>query len=1328
MKSRVFVFALLLLSAYAGGAELPALPDGKAVKPLRQQETAVRSMPRIEGSSIVCGNKVMTFGTDGKIKISADGVFLGELYCYYSVVRKKDGKCWWGCFDRNAGTMKRKGDLFEWELRRQVEKYTWKGAEQKVSITPEGLIKVEFTHLVFDHPELKLRDPAGSLWFMVNNRIAVNAKHTFNGLPFTIPEDGVVKLDHRDKKNFNLTYFAGDPSKEIRILCDKSSIYWLNARSYPAQNQSRFTFNLYKGGKTGVIFFDLRQGVAVKGSNELRAGIDFKKIEDLELPDGSRRNLLPNSSFERGLECYRLRHTNTNFRWGWKSFRVQDKEVYAGNNALEFYALRAKQSPGDDFRRLNCTHNVTTASLILAPGTYTFSLYAKCSPGEKAQVNIWIPNYFAGSGYTTNNRKHIGKLPVADQWGRRSFTFGIDRTRPVEFHMNAACLGKGDCKVWIDAIQLEKGNRATAYDPPAVEGRLLTSEKRNFVNASEPVRGRLLITSAKPGVTGSVKVRVKNFFSEILLDRTFSFKTDAKGTASVELPLDKLPGLGLFMVRADYTLADGSKNFDHHRYARVRYLDNTNPLSRVFGFHYGSPEVSSDYPDVLERWQQLGVGARFFHYRYNKEIFDLEKKHNIAPGFGYLFSFTRVVRSKITGFAIADSDKQEAYLKPDDPKILIRDHNADSNGFPTPEYLEKFKNAVSKVVAKYPHVPMWLPDGEATARFPIEWWSKEGTAEQCAKIRALILKAFAEGVRKANPKALALQGTPCNMRPGGGIAEIDMLLRESGKIGGRFDVIGIHPYRATPENPDLDSDAALLLKVLARHGYVKTPVIWSEMMHWGPYSIPQLDTDFQRWGGGRAWYGGFLTYDIAKHEKVSASYYARAWLVALKYAARVVGATAGNFHNNCFMDIMMTPYAAQLVPNTLNDLLGNSTFKDDIRFAPYIRTYIFEDAQKRPVAAVWCHREQVDEGVSDAPVAEADFSGTLEGVFDLMNSPRAFTSGKFRFPVSGFPVFFRGKAGTLDRFRQAFRGAAIISGEGISPVDALVKPAAPDKLRVTLTNHLGTPFKGTLNGQKIVIPASGALQLTLPAGKKISAEQIGSVQLPLLLKGENGSSFKFPQKFEAFAAKQVPDNVTIDTIDWSKLPRLPLTRQWKKPATSGIFQTAWNNKGFFLRAQIKDDKFVHVEYKIPGSRWKNDCLQLFLDTLGDARGKKYGADENDCAYAIFPNAAGNKGSFFVFRPVDQQLGLGSQGPRSQSFMPDVPCKFSRRDGMLTYELFIKAAYMLPVKLREGYCFGIGLFAPDSSKGDSVNGALTLAEDGGACSDRPHVWPLLLLVR
>ena len=1099
------------------------------------------------------------------------------------------------------------------------------------------------------------------------------------------------------------------------------------ARSYPVQKECRFTYTPRKGKMT-VIHFDIRQGMASENSNELRAGIDFKKIEELELPDGSRRNLLPNSSFERGLECYRLRHSNTNFRWGWKSYRLQDKEFYAGHNALEFEALRAKQYPGDDFRRLNCTHNVTTASLILAPGTYTFSLYAKCAPENKAIVNAWIPNFFSGSGYTTNNREHIGRFPVSEKWERKSFTFNLDRTRPVEFHLNAACLGEGDCSVWIDALQLEKGSTASAYDVPAAEGRLLTSKEKNFVNASEPVNGRLLITTSKPMTEGSVQVRVKNFFGEPLLNQTFPFKTDSNGIATVELPLDTLPGLGLFVLRADYALSDGSKSFDIHRYARVRYLDNSNPLSRVFCFHYGRPDISSDYPEVLERWKRLGVGSRFFHYSYNKEIFDLEKQYGLSPGFCYLFGFTRVNRGKIDGFAIADDDSQQAYLEHDDPRILIRDHNAESNGYPTPEYLERFSDAVSKVVAKYPHVSMWLPDGEAIARFPVEWWSKEGTAEQCAKIHALILKAFVDGVHKGNPNALALQDTPCNMRPEGGIAETDLLLTEADKIGCRFDVIGVHPYRSTPENPDLDSDADRFLKMLDKHGYGNTPVIWSEMMHWGPYSIPQLDIDFLRSGSGRSWYGGFLSYDIAKHEKVSAAYYARAWLVALKYSSRVVGATAGNHHNNLYMDIMMTPYASQLIPNTLNCMLGNSVFREDIRFAPYIRTYLFEDDQKRPVAAIWCHREQVDDGTADAPVAEADFGQSLEGVFDLMNSPREFTVGRFRFPVSGFPVFLRGKPGSLAQFSKALNNATIISGEGISPIDVLVKPNSTDSIEVMLTNHLGTPFSGSLNGKSISIPAIGHIQVSLPSQKKISAERIELLQMPLELKGDNGSSFTFPQRFEVFAAKQLPEDATLDTLDWSTLPELTFTRQWGKPASSGGFRIGWNRKGLFLQAQIKDSVFVHKEYPVPGNRWKNDCLQIFFDTLGDARAKPHACDENDSAFGIFPNAQGDSASFFLFRPVDQQLGLGAQTPRNQSFISDVPCRFSNRNSMLKYEAFIKAPYLLPIKLQTGYCFGFALFAPESSKADSINGALTLAEDGGVTSNRPHVWPLLVLIQ
>ena len=294
-----FIFLLLGALTWASGAGLPTLPDGKVVKTAGRKGESIRSMPRIEGNTVICGNKSLSLDLDGKIKICADGVAVGDLYCYYAVAQKKGGKVWWGLFNKNVSTLKRKGNVFEWELRRQIGQHVWKGAEQKLSITPDGLIKVEFTYLTFEHPELQLRDPKGSFWFMLNNKNAAGAVHSFNGTPFTVPEKGRFNFDHKNTKRFDVTLFAGNPAREIKILCDRKDIYWMMAQVYPAQKQSRFTYSFHKGRKA-VLYLDLRQGVVVKDSRELRAGIDFKKIENMELPDGSRRNLLPNSSYVSG--------------------------------------------------------------------------------------------------------------------------------------------------------------------------------------------------------------------------------------------------------------------------------------------------------------------------------------------------------------------------------------------------------------------------------------------------------------------------------------------------------------------------------------------------------------------------------------------------------------------------------------------------------------------------------------------------------------------------------------------------------------------------------------------------------------------------------------------------------------------------------------------------------------------------------------------------------------------------------------------------------------------------------------------------------------------
>ena len=499
-------------------------------------------------------------------------------------------------------------------------------------------------------------------------------------------------------------------------------------------------------------------------------------------------------------------------------------------------------------------------------------------------------------------------------------------------------------------------------------------------------------------------------------------------------------------------------------------------------------------------------------------------------------------------------------------------------------------------------------------------------------------------------------------------------------------------------------------------------------MHWGPFNIPQWGVISSTWGGiPRTWRGCLLSYDMGATEKKSAAWFARTYLVVLKYGDRILGATASNFFNNCFMDLMQIPYAAQLVPNTLGNVLGDAVFKKDIRFAPFVRAYVFEDARKRPVAAVWCHMDKVEDGYIDGPVAEADFGNTLEGVTDFMNSPRAFNSGKFRFPVTAYPIFLRGKPGTLNQMIAALESANIVSGEGIAPLDVLANPKNRNEIGIQIRNYLSHPFIGTLNGKELNVPASGRAEVVLPLKKPLSEQAITPIDLPVKIKGKSGGEYNYDLSFEALSAKHLPETAAFKTVDWSKIPSVPFIHQTKGNRTAGSFRIAWNKSGIFIETTVNDKTFIHTEYKKPEERWNNDCLQIYFDTMANARVRTIrGYDEDDYDYAVFPNAAGNSSIVFRYRSVEQQLGLAIDAPKDGTVAHDIPSSFSNRNGVLTYRVFFPAKYLLPIRLEKGWVFGFGLYAADAIEKGKVNAALTLARDDRGCWNRPHSWPAVIL--
>lgn len=1324
-------FAMSITPVF-GVDEVPQIDIQKAWRGKDQQDTNVKAencMPKIVGNTILCGNKYVQCLPDGKISVCNAGGKLADIFCYYAVINKKNEKIDWGNFDPRASKLEVRDGKFIWELYRTTFGETWKAADQTLEITPGGLLRFHITLYLPPNADIEPRTKPGYLFINLPVSRADGQNILYNGQVQKLNIQSPAVGDYRSK-DFFYTLYSDSPAERFSIESGKSFMDMTSLSGFPKEKLFRLTFVFLKD-RTGEFTIDLRKSVPMlKDSTDTRGGVNFKAIENIHLPDESGKNLFQNASFERGLEGYRVGHPNMDGHWEWIPFALDEKEAFHGSHSL---VMNARHFGEGDYRRLQTGVNLTTTVAIVDPGRYTISLYAKCENGKTAVIDTWVPNFHSGSYYTTFNGDSIGKFDISPQWQRYSVSFDVPQAMPLEVNLNAGTRSES-CKVYIDALQLEKGTSATAFLSPPAEGRLITSNPNNFVSAKEKLNARIIVTTAKKNISGSVNIKVKNFFGETLLNQKFEFQSNDKNIAQIALPLDWLPGQGIFVIRADYTLADDSKFYEYHRYAKVSILGNDYPLAHMFALDYGDPEQRFDFIDQLKRWKQLGIGSKQHHHGYLRNAWDAECKYGIIPSHASMASYLRDEKRKLIGFCILNSSRTEYSVHPNDKRILVRDFHFDSNEKFNPdakitsEWLTRFTHAVKTVAAKNSSVTMWCLGEEFIAKFPVSWWNKNDSEEEMARMHALLLKAFAKGVREGNPKAKVLQDAPCNMRADGGIAETDRLLTESDKIGLKFDAIAIHIYRARPESPDLDADAMLLFKMLAKHGYGTTPVLWPEGMHWAPIEIPQWGTLSSTWGGPpHTWPGALLTYDMGWTEKRSAAWYARTWLVALKYADRIVGATAGNVYNNCYMDVLLTPYASQLVPNTLGVILGDSHFRKDIRFASFLRAYVFEDARKRPVAAVWCCLDKVDDGYADSPVVEADFGNSLESVFDMMNSPRAFQKGKFRFPVSTFPLFLRGKPGTLDKMIMVLEKAVVVSGEGISPLFITANPQSKCDVKITFRNFLSSKFSGTMAGHEITVPPSGSTDIILPLPERLFPDKIVTEPINVEIKSNSGAKYGYDLSFEALMAKHVPENISLTTLDWPKLSPIRFSRNVNKRETTGDFRIGWNSSGLFLEVIVKDPKFLHVEYKKTADRWQNDCLQIFIDTMANARTRTVrGYDEDDYDYAVFPNAKGDSSIVWRSRSVEQQLGLATQAPPDKSIASDIPSSFSNKNGILTYRVFFPAKYLLPMKLKKGWVFGLGLYVPNSDTPGKVTSALTIASDGKDCWNRPFVWPAVLL--
>ena len=417
-KSQRFFSVLLLCAAAAAQAALPPPPSGKAqrIRTAAGKNTVREFAPVIGDNSIVFGNKKIELLPDGQLKISADGVMIAQVLSFYAVDDLKTKRTDWSSYTAAAGTIRREGNKFVWELKKKTRDAVWKAADQVLTVLPDHRLKLDLRIYPPAVPDYKLRGDRGSQWVVLPLACAEGVEHRFNGKSYVLNSKEKVPAsgDSSGKKVMSSIYYSGNPAREFRVDALASDCCWTTANAYPAQKIFRHSFFM-KNQWNGTLYLDLRKGVQAAASPDIRGGIDFQVVEKIELPDSTRRNLLPNPSFERGMEGYRIKHDNNYMRWGWQPFALQSKEVRSGNYALEMEAVKDR---GNDYRRFNFTANITTHSVVLDPGTYTYSIYAKGEKGCKTLLNSWVPNFNSGNVNLACDPKSVGRFELTPEWKR----------------------------------------------------------------------------------------------------------------------------------------------------------------------------------------------------------------------------------------------------------------------------------------------------------------------------------------------------------------------------------------------------------------------------------------------------------------------------------------------------------------------------------------------------------------------------------------------------------------------------------------------------------------------------------------------------------------------------------------------------------------------------------------------------------------------------------------------------------------------------------------------------------------------------------------------
>jgi lysophospholipase L1-like esterase len=745
------------------------------------------------------------------------------------------------------------------------------------------------------------------------------------------------------------------------------------------------------------------------------------------IPAAGHKNLIPNASFECFAEGWGSAAWDRAAHWGGPMNRLFgniDRDTKARDGGASFKIEVSPQTQPVSFfdyyelcrAPIRAPLAANVGFIEIEPGKpYTFSAYMKAKEaGTPARLAV---RFFQGGAASKLVR-------LTTDWQRYSLTFAPQTRWCYVLAGPDLCPGGDNPNppqsgtVWLDALQLERGERASEFIPRSpIEFGITTGKPGNVFGLGEGIRFSVSCYSAEHHrlPVAKIDLRVEDFSGRDVMHKTFSpTENPSVNLDETEFLVEQDP-LWKGFLRIHAKLTSGDEN--EERSIRIAVIPTYEQKDSRFGVNHAYP-----WPHLLDLSRKAGLlWVRDWSLKW-QEVEPEKGRFNFAE------TDFQIDRPRAQGLQVLGllpfpssnwSSSAPASMSGRGPYPQNRARVAYA-----PRDAAEFENYVEKTVTHY--------------KGRIAWWQcfNEPLYTDYALPRARgydggtlgrLTVAFARAARRADPQCRVLAGI-------GGIQE--------GQIMGDFekffaagglaaaDAIDIHHYPTLRPPEFLEDLLAKLNALMDKHGGRK-PIWITEYGYYAedePQSVPIRHTGFDR--------------PLAS-ERVQAEYAVRWATIALAngvdkvfyHAGTCPGINADNLEG-VFYEYGGQPrkiYAAQAVMASF--LTPSAKFVKKLSLGPAVRGYLFRDGQ-RLIAVVWSPNRT---GVASIRVQQSKIA-----ILDLMGRPQNSGEKIREFTPNGTPVYLTADGLSDEAFATALSASPPPATAGQAS-SATPKPPAKDR-------------------------------------------------------------------------------------------------------------------------------------------------------------------------------------------------------------------------------------------------------------------------------------------